>query len=240
MELRHYWRVIQRFLWMIVIVTVVATLTSAYFSFKVIKPTYDASTTLLLNQKLSSPAAISADYNDIMTNEALVQTYSDIIQSNTVLIPVITSLNLPYKPSTLSSMITVTSNNQSEVMSIDVKDHSIQQAVAIANSVASVFQQRVVQLMQVQNVQIVDPAVVPSNPIPVSPRKSLNIAIAFILGLMVSAGIAFLFDYLDDSVRSEEDVSQILGVTILAVIPMVESRHKKDQVTQVSSPSATL
>ncbi|MCY0892168.1 MAG: Wzz/FepE/Etk N-terminal domain-containing protein [Acidibacillus sp.] len=244
MELKEYWAVIRRWLWMIGVITIVATVTSAVLSYKVIKPTYEATTSLLVNQRYNSQTtAISALYNDTMANEALVQTYSDIIKSNTILDSVISSDSLPYTVAQLASMVKVTSNNQSEVISVSVDNPSIQNAVMIANSIAQVFQQRVVQLMQVQNVQVVDQATVPAHPVPISPKKGLNIAIAFILGLMVSVGIAFMIEYLDDTVRTEEQVTQIFGVSVLGVIPSLGTEHKGKKgrtVTQGESHGASL
>ncbi len=242
MELKEYWAVIRRWLWMIVTITAVATLTSAFVSFKVIKPTYQATTTLLVNQRYNSQAAaVAAMYSNITANEALVQTYSDIIKSNNILDRVISIEHLPTTPTKLAGTISVTSTNQSEVISLSVNGSSIQEAAGVANTLAKVFEQRVVQLMQVQNVQIVDPATIPTNPVPISPNKKTNIAIAFILGILVSVGIAFLIEYLDDSVRTEEQVSQIFGVSVLGVIPMMGGSSPKGQSpTQTSSEGVSM
>lgn len=227
MELKEYWAVIRRWLWMIVMVTVIATITSGVVSKYVIKPEYEATTTILVNQKYSAQDAVAGLYSDVSTNEALVPTYSQIMTSNTILDAVIQSLHLPYTTAQLADEVSVTSNNQSEVISLSVKDKSIQTATAIANSLAQVFQHRVVQLMQVQNVQIVDPAVVPSHPLPVSPKTKTNVAIAFVLGLLVSIGLAFLIEYLDDSVRSDQEIAQILGVPVLGTISTIDGEERR-------------
>ncbi len=221
-SLKEYWAIIKRWWVMIVSVTVIAALVSGIASEFFIKPTYEESTTLLVNQKAtSSQLAMDALYNTIMANESLVQTYSQIMTSNVILNKVIQDLHLTYKPAQLANMISLTSNNQSEVITLDVKANSAVLAANIANTLASVFQKKVVQIMQVSNVQIIDPAVAQANPLPVSPNKKLNVAIAFILGLMVSVGIAFLLEYLDDSVRSEDEAAQILGVPVLGVVPLI-------------------
>ena len=53
------------------------------------------------------------------------------------------------------------------------------------------------------------------------PKTKVNVAIALVLGLMVSAGLAFLLEYLDDSVRSEEDVKRVFDLALLTVIPTI-------------------
>ena len=229
LELREYWAIIRKWWVMIISITLAATLVSGVVSEFFIKPTYEESTTLLVNQKLNSTqAALSALLSNVQANESLVTTYSDIMNSNAILNPTIQKLNLPYKVSQLAGMITLTSNNQSEVIKLSVKAKSPDLAAEIANTLASVFQHKVVELMQVSNVQIIDPAIPQANPSPVSPNKKLNVAIAFVLGLMVSVGLAFLLEYLDDSVRSEEEAAEILGVSVVGVIPLINQTQERN------------
>lgn len=240
-SLKEYWAIIKRWWVMIVSITVIAALVSGIASEFFIKPTYEESTTLLVNQKTTpSQAAMDALYSAIQANESLVQTYSQIMTSNVILDNVIQDLKLSYKPSQLASMISLTSNNQSEVITLNVKANSADLAANIANTLASVFQKKVVQIMQVSNVQIIDPAVVQANTPPVSPNKKLNIAIAFILGLMVSVGLAFLIEYLDDSVRSEEEAAQILGVPVLGVVPLIHPATESKAAKAVQSSASAV
>ena len=69
------------------------------------------------------------------------------------------------------------------------------------------------------NIQTMDKALVPQNP--VSPNKKLNIAIALFLGLMVSVGIVFLLEYLDNTIKTENDVEKYLHLPILGIIPKI-------------------
>lgn len=54
---------------------------------------------------------------------------------------------------------------------------------------------------------------------PVSPNKKLNIAIGFLLGLMVSIGLAFLLEFVDNTFKTKEQVEQILGLPVVGAIP---------------------
>lgn len=67
------------------------------------------------------------------------------------------------------------------------------------------------------NIRIVEKALVPINP--VSPKKTMNILLSMILGLFGGVGLAFFFEYLDQSLRTEEDVLDYLDVPVLAVVP---------------------
>jgi len=57
---------------------------------------------------------------------------------------------------------------------------------------------------------------------PISPRTSLNLAMAAVLGLFLGIGVAFLRDYLDDTVKTEEDVEKMMkGLPVLGAVPVI-------------------
>jgi capsular polysaccharide biosynthesis protein len=216
LELRQYWNILRKRWILVISIPIIAAIVSALLSFFVLRPQYEADTTLLVNQKADTNPSLQ--YDTIMANQALVSTYSNIIKSRTIEQAVIDNLNLPYTVKQLDAMITVSSPNQSQVIDVKVVDGSQAEAARIANALASVFQSKAESLMDVKNVQVVDPAEVVSNPVPVKPNKKLNVAIAFILGLMVSVGLAFLLEYLDNRLRTEEDVKRYLGLPVLGAI----------------------
>src|SRR5574337_110702 len=67
------------------------------------------------------------------------------------------------------------------------------------------------------NVQIVDTAEVPM--VPFSPNKTRNLLLGIVLGLTVGVGMAFFFDYLDNTVKQPEELERTLGIPNLALIP---------------------
>ncbi|MDI3257135.1 MAG: Wzz/FepE/Etk N-terminal domain-containing protein [Kyrpidia sp.] len=214
-ELREIFRMFRKRLWLIVTITVLAGLMSAGISYFALKPEYQLTTTLLVNKKPTNEQLI---YNDIMANEALVKTYEEVIKSRSIAQEVINTLHLPLSVDQLDNKVNVSSVDKSQVLSISVTDHNPVLAAAIANTLADVFQAKIVSLMNVENVQIVDRATVLPNLQPVKPKPLLNTAIAVVLGLMVGAGLGVLLEYLDTTIRTEEDVLRYLGVPVLTVI----------------------
>lgn len=224
-ELREYWRIIRKRWLLVISVPILAALVSGLISFFYIKPTYEESTTLLVNNTQGADVA-SQQYQTILASQALVNTYTDIIKSNTIEQSVINDLHLSITVSQLDSMIKVTSPNQSQVIQVSVTNHNPQLAAQIANQLATAFQQKAASIMSVQNVQVIDAAMVPAQPAAVSPNKKLNVAIAFILGLMVSVGIAFLMEYLDYRLRTEDEVRRYLQLPVLGAVADFESELK--------------
>ena len=84
--------------------------------------------------------------------------------------------------------------------------------------------------LQTSNISIVGPAKVPIKPI--KPRKKLNIFLGMIVGLGMGIGLAFFLEYLDNTIKSPEDVEEYLKVPLLGVLS-----HIKTQLGGESAPS---
>jgi uncharacterized protein involved in exopolysaccharide biosynthesis len=69
------------------------------------------------------------------------------------------------------------------------------------------------------NIRIVEAAIVPTSP--VKPRKMQNLALGAVIGLVVGLAAAFFLEYMDDSIRTPEQVERALGVPVFSLIPML-------------------
>ncbi len=82
--------------------------------------------------------------------------------------------------------------------------------------------------LQTANARVVDQAFVPEKP--VKPKKSLIVAIAGLLGLLVSCGIAFLLEMLNNTVRTTRDVEEKLNLPVLGVLPRLTDKKLDGQI----------
>lgn len=209
--------------------TVIAVIIAAIISFFMLTPIYQASTQVLVNQK-KEDVAQQVTTADIQSNLQLINTYNEIIKSPAILSIVVENLDLPLTTGQMASKISVSNANNSQVLNITVQDETYNVAVDLANQVVEVFKEEVPKLMNVDNVNVLSPAVYSENPSPIKPNKMLNMAIALVLGLMVGVGLAFLLEYLDTTVKTEQDVEDIIGLPIIGVISTInpEEMRKKE------------
>lgn len=216
MDLRQIFNIILRRLWIIILVTVVATLSSGIISYFVLEDIYQASTTLMVS-KTRDDQTTNLQYNDILLNQKLVKTYSEVAKSNRVLEKVVEKLELDMSVDALRSKVQVNSVADTEIIRISVEDQDPVFAAELANSIAVVFMGEIGGIMKMDNVQFIDMAKVPQNPI--KPRPAMNIAIAAVLGIMVSVFIIFLVEYFDNTIKMPDEIEQRLGLPVLGSVP---------------------
>jgi len=219
-DIREYWKILRKRWTIVVALPLIAALISGLVSFFVLKPVYQASTTLIVGKKtpdLYQAAGQMIDYNVLMANQQLAKTYAMIARSRTVEQNTLVDLNLPLKVAELDKMISVDPVPNTEILEILVSNTSPELASSIANTMAQEFSKAVIDIKKVDSVSIVDRAVIPDKP--VFPRKAINVLIAFILGLITSIGLILLLESMDNTVKSSEDVEKLLGIPVLGSIP---------------------
>lgn len=216
-SLKELFFILRKWLWLIITLLIVSMLVSGLVSFYVLDKEYVSFTTLMVGKPKDYITESKIEYNDIILNQKLVSTYGELIKMRVVADKVIDNMDLPISYEQYRSKINVTLLKDTEIIKIEVNDNEPQVAADIANETAEVFMETVKDIMKVENVQVIDKAEAPLNPI--RPRPLLNIAIAGILGVMLGIFIAFLIEFLDNTIKSPEDVEKYLGVPVLGTIP---------------------
>ncbi|MEW4289652.1 YveK family protein [Rossellomorea marisflavi] len=217
-NLRDLMQTLKKRISLIILITLTAVLVSGGVSFFLLTPVYESSTQLLVNQSKSDQSAYN-NPGQIQTNLQLINTYKEIITSPVILDKVADDLNL--KTSDLQENMTVSNQNDSQVVSLAVEDQDPKKAVEIANKTAEVFQKDIPDIMNVDNVTILTKAEVGEKLTPVKPKPLLNIAIAAIVGLMIGIGISFLLEFLDNTIKTEQEVEKVLGVPVLGSVARI-------------------
>ncbi|MBU8686460.1 capsular biosynthesis protein [Priestia megaterium] len=219
-SLKDLFQTVKKRFWLIGLITLMLATATALVSYFVMTPVYSVKTQLLVNQARSDQQLYNN--NQVQTDIQLVDTYSVIIKSPKILDEVKKELNLKQTVDELNQQISVSNAPDSQVLEISVEDKSPKEAVQIANTIASVFKKEITNIMNVDNVSILSKAQMKTDMAPVKPRPLLNIAVAILSGIIISTAIAFLMDYLDSTLRREEDIEKYLDLPIMGIVMNME------------------
>lgn len=225
LSLKEIAKILKKRLWLIIIFTVISIGISAGISFYSLPPIYQAQTQILVNQNSSSEGAYS--WQTTETDLRLINTYNVIITSPVILTPVIDALNLNLTPAQLTQQISITNENDSKVITINVENANPSKAVEISNKVAEVLKKQIPQLMSVDNISILSAAKLSENPTPVKPNKMLNIAIGGLIGLMLGVGLSFLLELLDMTIKSEREAEDYLELPVIGIVDFIKEENQK-------------
>ncbi|MGI1732623.1 Wzz/FepE/Etk N-terminal domain-containing protein [Streptococcus uberis] len=182
-----------------------------------IKPSYSASTRIyVINQQ----NAENITATDLQAGSFLVNDYKEIITSRDVMKDVIANNSLSLSPDALSKMISVTIPADTRVISITVTNHDPQQAKDLANSIREVASEKIKAVTKVQDVTPLEKAQLPSSPS--SPNIKRNTLIGMLIGGLFTMFIIVIKEVLDDRVKRPEDVEEVLGMTLLGIVPNID------------------
>jgi len=97
-------------------------------------------------------------------------------------------------------------------------------------------EESVTQQVQTVNVWVVEKAEKPETP--VKPRKLLNLLLGIIIGLFGGVGLAFFFEYLDNTVKTPEDVESRIGVPVIGAVPLLEKKNEIIEEIIIKEPQS--
>ncbi len=180
-----------------------------------ITPEYTTNTRIYVRNRSNGNNMVTSDFQ-IATY--VMNDYKALITGQNVAKEAISRLGLNMKPETLSRKIQVTSPENTRVLQITITDQDPRRAADIANTVRDVASAEIKRIMDVDAVQMVYEAEVPKEPS--GPNTIKNTALAGIVGLIIAAGVYTVIFLLDDTIRTEEDVTRYLGLGTLGVIPV--------------------
>lgn len=213
---RDYFGFVRRWLWLVLLAALVGG-AAAYVSSEQMKPTYEATTTLLVNVT-ASPNSLT--YNDVLLSQQLSKTYSEMAVQPVVLNQVIRDAKLPLGLTDLENAVTATAKLNTELITITASAHRPADAQNIANLVAQTFiaqqRQRLATGEAGNAISVVQPALLPTTP--VSPKMSLNTALGAAVGALLAAGVILLVNYLDDTLKSQRDLEELFQLPVLGTV----------------------
>jgi len=220
-NLKELFKLFYKKIGLVILIILFVVLFGAIYSLVVDKPRYEAKTSLVLTGTTDEITA-----TDLTLNSKLVSTYREIIKSKTALKEVIETLALDYTIDEIMGMVRVTSVQDTEMISIAVQSENARETAEIANELARVFSEQIVDIFKIENISIIDRAEVPTTTINNSIVKLL--VIYFAIGFILACAVIFAIYYFDTTLK---DASQLenMGLVVLANVPKImdEKGRKK-------------
>lgn len=188
----------------------------------VIKPKYQSTAEIIVNQRLDKDADVTLQQQVQSTDLQLVNTYKSILNSQTIASAVKDKVGkTAYNQSTLD----VQTDVSSQVISINVTSHNDNEAAEIANTTASVFKQKIKKIMNVNNVSIISKARV--NNKAVFPKKTISLLLGFVVGIVLGSFLALLKEYNDKTITTVDYITNNLGLVDLGTISDIDMKNIK-------------
>ena len=216
-DLRQLFEIVRRNLLLIVAVTILFAAGGYLGTTFLITPQYEASAMLIVNSREGQQLQGSVTNDSLNSAKQLVETYSVILKSDTVLDQTIEDLDLPLTYDQLAAKVSITAVNDTQVMKITVQDADVNLAKDIVSNIVEQAPDVIINTVKAGSVEVVSDA--SANPNPVSPSKSRNTALAGMLGCILVVGILFMKSLFNNRIMTESDISQKLALPILGVIP---------------------
>ncbi|MBI2864823.1 MAG: lipopolysaccharide biosynthesis protein [Chloroflexi bacterium] len=225
MQIRDYWLVIAKRWWIFLLVAAVAG-ASAYGYSKLQQPMFRSSAKLYV-----TPAR--PDYGVTLVISNLIRQYGFQLKSDRFVNKIIEQLHLDLAPGVLRGRIAVASTADNFAIQVDVDDPNPGNAQRIAKALAQEFVDwHQVRMAAVDARDKIDVEVL-DDPEPAflsKPKTRVNVTAALVLGLLLAGIIAFVLEYLDDTIKSAEDVERYVALPAIGSIPtitMAESRRAR-------------
>lgn len=213
LELLH---LLKKHLKLVIVLPLACMLAVGVYSFVVMPNTYSATVSMyvLVKQENANSNSLSSDLSasQMVTNDVATLLKSDRVVNETASALGLDSLKA-YKTS-------ITSSTTSRVLSLEVTGPDAEMAANVANKMADEVSSVAHDVMNVDSVNVVDSAKVPTAPS--GPKRPLFMAIGLLGGLFVAVAIVVVSDMLNTKVRDEEELEELLGLPVIGRIPAVK------------------
>lgn len=223
MDIRRVFGIFKKYILLIICVTLIATILTFILTVFVIDKTYQAEAVMIISSHKNTNEIQDLTYNEYNLNLKLVNSYRELCKTDRIMKKVIEEVSIDLQPNELSERVSIVSLQDTEIIKISAKDTNPEMAARITNAVASIFVQEIPAIMQMDNIQIIDYADIPT--MPFAPNVVSSTIIAFFLCLILSCSIAMMVDHLDNTLKDREWLEDIIKVPVIGTVPKFESKN---------------
>ena len=226
--------------WILIVALALTGLLGGGAASLLVKPSYESETQLFV--AIQNSGSVQELQQGNTFSQARVQSYVKTVSTPSVLQPVVDTLGLAEEPEELAARVKATSDLNTVLITITVRDDSPVRAAAIAEAVGTSLIKTVDQLERSDKtaispvkLSVITPAKAPLAP--ASPNARLSLVAGLVVGIIIGLAAAVLRQWLDKRVRSEEDVRTITESPILGAIAFESASKDRPLITQVPTQS---
>ena len=216
-----FYRFLEKMHW-IVLMALIGAAIAGVLVFKVIKPIYQATAKIYI---VGSDTTISL--SDLQIGSNLAADYQEVFKNWHVHELVDKRLSLEYSYSELSKMVTVTNPSSTHVLYVNVKSPDPAEAKLMADTYAQVAREFIAAKMDMREPNVFEEARTPTAP--VTPQKTRDIIIGFLLGALLAMAIVTIKFFGDDRICTTEDVAKVGNLPTLGLIPLQDMGQNSEQ-----------
>ena len=202
--------------WVILLCGLIVGAVTFSFTYFLVAPVYTSSGTLYVNN-VKDKNAINLTQNDIMLSQKLVNTYAEILNSETFRQNISRKLDSEVTSSQLKKMIKMSGVGETEILKVSASSTDPEMARKVVQAILVSAPEEIVRVVKAGSVEIIDNANVPT--IPSSPNIQLNTIIGILAGILLSILIIFIIEFFDTTVKDEADLTNKYALPVLGVIP---------------------
>lgn len=203
--------------WLIIIVTIFTAIIAFTISKFRIAPQYESTTKLYL---VANSDNQTVTYSDLQVGSQLTNDYMSLIKSRPVLEDAISDLKLDITTKQLVDLINVSNPANTRIIEITVKYNNPNTAKKIADKIRESSADHIENIMELEKINVVEEGNIPIEKI--APNIMQNTLIGGILGTIVAILVILIVYFLNDTIKTPEDVERYLGLSVLAIIPIQE------------------
>ena len=204
--------------WLLVLCALIAGGIAYVYTANFITPLYRASVSIYVNN--ASPQAGNGSYisgSDLATAQRLVNTYVNIIRSNTVLEKVAQQSGMDITAEQIRSMMTAGAVEDTEIFEIYITSPEPELSAHLANTIAEVAPGKISNFLEGSSTKIIDYAQVPQ--FRSYPSYRQNVLLGLCVGGALGVAYVVLRTILDVRIKSEEDLERLFDLPVLGAIP---------------------
>ncbi len=212
--------------WIIALSAIILCVSAFFYAQFIVTPLYRTDGTLYVNARRTQTSDVSGA--NLMASQQLATTYKEILKRRTFLAQVAEDVGNKYSVGQLSSMITMSPLNETEIMEIKVTGEVPEDVYAICHSVLTHAPDELIRVVNAGSVKILDDGQIPKTPY--SPNVKNYTLFGFALGLALGALIVFCIEFFDTRVKSRDDIVGRYKEPLLGEIPeLVLTPGKRDE-----------